>query len=136
MTRASSILQKNTKLYGPMNALKTEEESSCWNSDSCHDDQQQYLLLDFRRPVYVQTLKIEFQAGFIAETCAVQLQTSDKTWIDLEELELEDNHDMQEFALAKETTMGTALKLVFEEFTDFYGRVTIYRIEVWGKEAS
>jgi hypothetical protein len=67
----------------------------------------------------------------------VKLQTSDNEWLDLEELEPEDNHDMQTFSLVKdESCTGTALKLVFDEFTDFYGRVTIYRIEVWGQEVS
>ena len=136
--RASSILQGNTKLYGPMNALNTSEGSSCWNSDACEDDQQQFLLLDFRRSVKVHSLKIEFQAGFIAETCHVKLQTSDNEWINLKELEPEDTHDIQTFSLVEddEPSTGTALKLVFGEFTDFYGRVTIYTIEAWGQEVS
>lgn len=120
-----------------MNALNIHDGSTCWNSDACSDNEQQYLLLDFRRPVHVESLKIEFQAGFIAEECTVMLQTSSDEWIVLKDLEPKDNHDFQTFSLEKgRETKGTALKLVFDEFTDFYGRVTIYRIEVWGKEAS
>lgn len=122
-----------------MNALQTENGSSCWNSDACQDEDQQFLHLEFGRPVQVASLKIEFQAGFIAEICHVQLKQASGDWIDVEELEPVDNHDFQEFALNangdnKNDLTGTALKLVFEEFTDFYGRVTIYRLEVWGKE--
>lgn len=123
-------------MYGPMNALDTENGSSCWNSDAANDSSQ-YLVIDFQRNVQVSSLKMEFQAGFIAETCTVQLKpvSNNDTWIDLEDIEPEDNHDVQEFSLDSEST-GTALKLVFDDFTDFYGRVTIYRIEVWGKEVS
>jgi hypothetical protein len=46
-------------------------------------------------------------------------------------MELEDTSiGMQTFALNRGE--GTTLKLVFDEFTDFYGHITIYRIEVWG----
>lgn len=47
------------------------------------------------------------------------------------EMELEDTSiDMQTFALNRGE--GTTLKLVLDEFTDFYGHITIYRLEVWG----
>jgi hypothetical protein len=136
IARASSILQKNTKLYGPLHALDLENGQSCWNSDACPDGQSQYFLLEFGRSVIPTTVKIEFQAGFIAETCQVQLQTNDDTWMTVvDELEPRDNHDYQTFSLDSNTTLsGTALKFVLNDFTDFYGRVTIYRMEVWGKE--
>ena len=136
--RASSILQKNSKLYGPRNALDVTNGSSCWNSNACPEGQPQYLLLEFGRSVIPQIIQMEFQAGFIAETCTVQLQTNhnENTWIDLDEMEPEDHHDYQTFSLHNTTRQqqGTALKLVMNDFTDFYGRVTIYRIQVWGKE--
>ena len=31
------MLNKNTKLYGPMNALDVSKESTCWNSDGQAD---------------------------------------------------------------------------------------------------
>lgn len=66
----------------------------------------------------------------------MQLQTKDDTWMNVvDELEPQDNHDYQTFSLDSNTTLsGTALKFVLNDFTDFYGRVTIYRMEVWGKE--
>ncbi len=124
-----------------MNALQTTDHSStstCWNSDACDKEQAQFFVLEFQRPVQLHSLAIEFQAGFIGETCKVQLLTSKGDWKDLVEVEPEDNHDLQTFSLLvnNEAWTGTALKLVFDDFTDFYGRVTIYRIQVWGKEVS
>ena len=115
-----------------MNALNTNDGSSCWNSDS--SDKQQHFVIDFKRVVKVQDLRLQFQAGFVSESVKVLLQTPDDKWTDLQELELEDTLDIQIFAL--KSGEGTALKLVFDEFTDFYGRITIYRIEVWGLEVS
>jgi Sad1 / UNC-like C-terminal len=126
------VLQRNIKVYGPMNALNTKDSSSCWNSDS--SDKQQNFVIDFKRVVKVQDLRLQFQAGFVSESVNVLLQTPDDKWIDLQELEVEDTLDIQTYAL--KSGEGTALKLVFDEFTDFYGRITIYRIEVWGLEVS
>lgn len=149
--RASSVLQRNVKIYGPMHALQTKDGSTCWNSDSCHNDaKQQSLVIDFQRPVLVNELRFQFQAGFTAETCHVQLlQTTavddshNHQWVDCwQDLELEDSLELQTFVLTRtirngpqvEVCVGSALKLTFEDFTDFYGRITVYRIEVWGKE--
>ena len=56
-----------------------------------------------------------------------------KTWSKVEEIEADDDHELQSFPLsvADETT---ALKVVFDETTDFYGRVIVYQLQVWGKE--
>lgn len=133
--RASSVLQRNTKVYGPMNALNTSDDSSCWNSDSCVANKQHQLLIDFKRSVLVQELRLQFQAGFVAKTIHVKLQKQpNQEWVDLLELEVDDTLEMQPFLL--ENTKTSALKLLFDEFTDFYGRITIYQVQVWGKEVS
>ena len=57
----------------------------------------------------------------------------------IDEIELEDVHEMQECTLQMnnkdiriEAVQG--LKLVLQDFTDFYGRVILYRLEIWGSE--
>lgn len=47
--------------------------------------------------------------------------------------EAEDTNEMQEFEFDEEFTCSL-LRLQFDNSTDFYGRITIYRIEVWGFE--
>lgn len=182
---ASSVMQKNTKLYGPMNALvppvssssrydphktKNNSSSSSWNSEgNCAGET--YLLVQFARPVQPTVVKLQFQAGFSAQICHVwavdaavvgasndDTTTNDTTtttgqeekppppptiasllW---DEIELEDVHELQESQLGEcsndsdntriESVQG--LKLVFQDFTDFYGRVILYRLEIWGHE--
>jgi hypothetical protein len=131
--RASSILQKNAKVYGPKHALDIEKSSSCWNSDGTQENCQ-WFVVDFNRPVEPYQVNVQFQAGFSVETCAVALKTSENdAWEPVDELEFHDVHEIQTKNL-REMKPCTALKLTLEDFTDFYGRVTIYRIEVWGKE--
>ena len=144
------MLQRNTKLYGPMNVLDVQKSSSCWNSqgvtaaDSASSDET-WFLIDFQRPVRPTQLRVQFQAGFCAESCAVYAKSSsanddddDNDWecID-EDLEWQDVHEEQMRELSpNEIASTTALKLVLDEFTDFYGRVTIYSIQVWGQEGT
>lgn len=129
------MLERNVKVYGPMNALNTSDASSCWNSDSCDANKPHQLLIDFRRSVLVQELRLQFQAGFVAENIQVKVQKQpNQEWVDLLELEVDDTLEMQTFPL--KNTETTALKLLFHEFTDFYGRITIYQVQVWGKEVS
>jgi hypothetical protein len=47
-------------------------------------------------------------------------------------LVLNDNNSTQGFILDKNLCRALTLKL--QESTDFYGRITIYSIEVWGCE--
>lgn len=126
-------MQRNVKLYGPLHALDTDNVSSCWNSDGSKDSKQ-FFLLDFGRSVYIQKLRIQFQAGFAANSCQVLVKT-EHSWDVVAQWEPEDSHDLQTLEIEHENRV-TAMKLAFENLTDFYGRVTIYRMEVWGKEAT
>ncbi len=137
-SRASSVLQKNSKLYGPMNALDLDVSTSCWNSDgSPNGKQSSHYILDFGRLVEPQELRIQFQAGFISEQLQLFWQ-DESSWKSLVEVEVEDDHDLQTFSLLdviKMTSVQTrALKLVFDDCTDFYGRVTVYQLQIWGCE--
>lgn len=133
------MLQRNGKLYGPKNALN--DESSCWNSDA---GETQHYTLDFGKTVTVQEIRLQFQAGFTASFCHVETfaapsggggDDEESGWKRCEELEPEDSLELQSFEL--ETNLETQkLRLVFEDFTDFYGRITLYQVQVWGQEGS
>lgn len=168
------MLQKNTKLYGPMNALDCSRELTCWNSEGSPEGKttRNHFVVEFCHPVIPVELCIQFQAGFVAEEMTVFKRKerniidsdNDNTdnndnvneWIQMDEaFEVDDDHEMQSFSLpvasvvvpkdvdgnggtkdvTKETTT-TALKLVFDECTDFYGRITIYKLQVWGRKPS
>jgi hypothetical protein len=85
-------------------------------------------------------LHVQFQAGFSAEQTIVFKQSKDGPGYEqIEELETEDEHGMQVFPLpdgTDEKGATSSIKLVFDEFTDFYGRVIVYQLKVLGKEVS
>lgn len=145
--RASSVLN-NSKLYGAINALDSSDASSCWNSEGVKSGEStaSAFTLNFGRVVEVNDLRIQFQGGFVARDCAVSVALQDggngrAEWTELDEapVEAEDTNELQCFDLTDAPPSKrrcNMLKLEFDESTDFYGRITIYRLEVWGSETS
>lgn len=136
-----------------MNALDNTNESSCWNSDGDADGNTAIsFVLSFHRTVTIQEIRIQFQGGFVAEECTLFLPRSSTAFekkgdgmntVDYWEksndtfMEPEDSNEMQCFNLTEESESDRicdSLKIEFRSSTDFYGRVTIYKLEVWGDE--
>ena len=124
-----------------MHALDINNPSTSWNSDGTSSGKQEsFFVVDFNRTVTPMEVQIQFQAGFSAEEVIVQLQNaSSGAWEALgDELETEDAHGIQKFDLLEEGKVpkqqAKAIKLVFNECTDFYGRVIVYQLQVWGNE--
>jgi len=142
--RASTILNRNVKLFGPMNALYTTVEDSCWNSDQAPSEtsveEQQTFTIIFNRKVKVKQLKIMFQGGFAPQRLQAysSLNTSGNGNFKLlminddEVYEPTDSSQLEDIPL--EECECSSLKLVMGESTDFYGRITVYKVEVWGEE--
>mmetsp|Transcript_14647 Transcript_14647/g.16759 ORF Transcript_14647/g.16759 Transcript_14647/m.16759 type:complete len:157 (-) Transcript_14647:184-654(-) len=128
---ASTILEKKVKLYGPQNVLK-DSDKNCWNSDQ---GEKQFLVIKFGRTISVQKLCIEFQAGFVSEILRVYGKADDDNaqWKEIDEFDVEDSLQPQIFEL-EELVKCKELRLEFEECRDFYGRITVYRLQVWGNE--
>lgn len=122
------MLQRNGKLYGAQNALE-DSDSKCWNSDQ---GENQFYVIKFGRSVRVKEVKVEFQAGFASEIMTVQALSSG-AWSEVDELEPKDALGLQGFLLEKPVEC-TEIRLEFEECKDFYGRITVYRIQAWGHE--
>lgn len=146
--KASSILNKNAKLYGAMNALDVNDESSCYNSDGQSDGKTDtaFTVL-FHRNVLLSEIRIQFQGGFVPEECDLfcaevtqKPGQSEMTWKLIEDayIEPEDNNELQSFDLTEienpEERKCYAIRLQLKSSSDFYGRVTIYKLEVWGEE--
>jgi hypothetical protein len=113
--------------------------SSCWNSEGTAEqkgrDEGCWFIVDFGRTVQPDEIRIQFQAGFCAETCSVYVKNDNEEWIIADDtLEFNNVHELQTRSLQAEALTAKAIKLAFDDATDFYGRVTIYRLEVWGRE--
>lgn len=137
------MLQRNVRVYGPMHALR--DDSACWNSEG-DDGGRHWFRLDFQRSVRPTAVAVQFQAGFVAGRGRVECyhgsdgDGDDGRWVSAiddedDEVEWEDAHHMQTVALKHDRLPPcTSLRLILEDGTDFYGRVILYQVRVWGRE--
>lgn len=144
--RASSVLQRNTKLYGPQNALDIHNSTSCWNSEGLTStsvsEASSWMIVRFPATVNPTEIRVQFQAGFGAHTCHVygwiESQSTNSQWELLDDsVAWSDSHELQSHVLQHidgERKRTKQLKIVFHDTTDFYGRITIYRLEIWGQK--
>lgn len=134
--KSSSVLNKSAE-FKAANVLIDDE--SCWNSDADKDDQGQYLILNFNRSVIVKEIILQFQGGFVGENCNINIANdlkliNDSTNIIASELSLEDNNESQSFKLDENNISGKYMKIIFNNITDMFGRITMYRLNVKGIE--
>ena len=128
-------MQRNAKVYGPANALTSD--SSCWNSEGTTDDDessQHWFRLDFGRVVQPTSVALQFQAGFVAQEGRIECLVDDEWHVVMDDVEWDDAHEVQTLALTGKCPPCLALRIVLEECTDFYGRVILYQVQVWGQE--
>jgi len=159
--RASSTWNRDTRRFGPQNALDGTSDSS-WNSgpsaSASEDDESslfaQYYEIHFHRSVRVHEIRVQFQGGFVGLDCTVYKRRrreddtdddigDDEKWEEMEELYMDpmDTTDVQSFHPSDDMNspsnpMVTAIRIEFGKSTDFYGRIVLYNIEVWGMEIS
>ncbi|ORX95329.1 galactose-binding like protein [Basidiobolus meristosporus CBS 931.73] len=127
--KVSSTLNKDVTNFGKQFLVDGDDET-CWNSEQ---GSPQYILIDLQTPTSVQGLRIMFQGGFVGKECQALGAVEGNDYISLGRFYPEDNNDVQEFSLEDQTPVKK-LKLVFESSTDFFGRITIYRLEVIGEK--
>ncbi|KAI0271470.1 hypothetical protein BC834DRAFT_818439 [Gloeopeniophorella convolvens] len=101
-------------------------------SITCLQGLPQYVQLSFTSPVTPRRILLTFQGGFVGTTCAVITQSQEGAWQELTRIYPEDVNRAQIFDIASgEPVKG--MKLVFEESSDFFGRITIYDLMVEGE---
>eukprot|EP00956_Cyclotella_meneghiniana_P003207 scaffold3932_cov87-Cyclotella_meneghiniana.AAC.11 len=140
--RASSTWQHNSKKFGALNALNNETEDA-WKSDASKDsDPCQYYEIHFKRKVTIDQLRIQFQGGFVGMDCIVYHKTCENgEWEEFDELFMDtvESNEMQIFTVEhgpNQTPVQSceAIRIEFGKSSDFYGRLVIYSLEVWGSE--
>lgn len=98
----------------------------------------QTIQLIFPRRVIPKHISITFQGGFVGTRCYIQIPSpTSSEWEVVAKIFPEDNNRFQDFVLTPDPPNaldgGTGkLKLVFEESSDFFGRITIYDLRLEG----
>ena len=108
-----------------------ESEDTCWYSKQgvC-----QWIILTFERPVVLTHMRIMFQGGFVGIQTVLESEV-DKIWIPLADTyHLEDCNALQTLTLPKEVHAFRSYRVNFISSSDFYGRITVYKLEVYGYE--
>eukprot|EP01102_Stenamoeba_stenopodia_P020285 TRINITY_DN7849_c0_g1_i1.p1 TRINITY_DN7849_c0_g1~~TRINITY_DN7849_c0_g1_i1.p1 ORF type:complete len:150 (+),score=29.48 TRINITY_DN7849_c0_g1_i1:27-452(+) len=123
--RVSSVLNKDAKQFGKQNMIDATEET-CWNSDQ---GSPQSVQIRFDCPTRLDLLKLMFQGGFAPKELKVVLKSESDTTSELLFYPL-DNNSFQSFPISNDKNV-TQLQLIFPTSTDFFGRITIYRLELW-----
>ena len=83
-------------------------------------------------------IELTFQGGFVGTRCSVECQAEgEKTWWVLTRIYAEDVNRKQTFELMSSSGEGgprnvDSIKLVFEESSDFFGRITVYDLRLLG----
>lgn len=66
--KASSTLNRNSKLYGPRNIFDGDDQT-CWNSDQ---GTQQSLEITLPNPSALNQMEIMFQGGFVGRVRSIR----------------------------------------------------------------
>ncbi|KNE64562.1 hypothetical protein AMAG_09921 [Allomyces macrogynus ATCC 38327] len=123
--KVSSVLNRDTAQFGKQH-LTDGDAQTCWNSDA---GKPQRIVVDFGRAVHVHSLTLTFQGGFVGHPCHI---TPDWT------VYPGDTNAPQTFTAtdAVKSVPRTRMQLMFADSTDFYGRVTLFQLDVVGIEAA
>ncbi|PSN55940.1 Nuclear receptor 2C2-associated protein [Blattella germanica] len=122
--RVSSVLNKDVKQFGKKYLFDGNDET-CWNSDQ---GSPQWITLDLEKEEIIETFLIQFQGGFVGHDCYIEAKLANGMQI-MEPFYPEDINSLQIFKL-KEAISSKQIKIVFNESTDFFGRIVIYKLDV------
>ncbi|KAK7005837.1 nuclear receptor 2C2-associated protein [Favolaschia claudopus] len=141
LIKVSSTLDKSV---GKKNLVDNNPET-CWTSQQ---GLPQYVQLAFTEAIIPENIQLTFQGGFVGTRCAVKVPASNENpqlangWQTLIHIFPEDVNSRQEFSLSGCPNVAliqdgiSKLRLEFEESSDFFGRITLYDLRLYGKTTS
>ncbi|XP_031561546.1 nuclear receptor 2C2-associated protein-like [Actinia tenebrosa] len=125
--KVSSVLNRDVKEYGKKFMFDGKEET-CWNSDQ---GSPQFIVFDFSRNVQLKEIQIQFQGGFVGCDCQIEGGDSTKSLSMFHQFYPDDVNTLQIFPVNSKNSFQV-LKITFSKSTDFYGRITIYKLDLLG----
>ncbi|KAF9819238.1 hypothetical protein IEO21_02277 [Rhodonia placenta] len=133
--KVSSTLDKSVgKKY-----LMDGSPETCWTSQQ---GTPQHIQFNFPSLVIPKQVSITFQGGFVGTRCVVEVPEDpaivQSGWKTFTELFPEDVNRKQTFDLTPVVPVQgiQALRLVFQESSDFFGRITVYDVQITGSVLS
>ena len=94
-------------------------------------------MVQFAKPTAVTKFEIQFQGGFAAKSICLQRTSTDSEITKLETIKIyypEDKNSIQSFPIPDNPLLITDnLKFLFPEGTDTYGRIIVYKLNLYQK---
>lgn len=100
---------------------------TCWNSDA---GTPQWIIIHFDCECELSAFEIIFQGGFAGKECYVQGGSCEKDTETIQSFYPEDINSPQTFIL-KKPVKAKCFKFLFNESTDFFGRIIIYKLSLY-----
>ncbi|EDV26814.1 uncharacterized protein TRIADDRAFT_22604, partial [Trichoplax adhaerens] len=125
--RVSSVLNRAIKSYGK-NFMFDGNDETCWNSDQ---GSPQYIMMAFDARVKISSVGIQFQGGFAGKECRLEGGLDSKNLHHLQDFYPKDINSYQIFDGSASEEIEY-LKIIFTSSSDFFGRITIYKLDVLG----
>ncbi|KAJ7070690.1 galactose-binding like protein [Mycena amicta] len=129
--KVSSTLEKSGKKH-----LIDGNPETCWTSQQ---GLPQYVQFTFpERRVVPESIDLTFQGGFVGTRCAAKVSAREgDSWELLTHIFPEDINKRQQFSFLNATAGIEGgierLRLEFEESSDFFGRITLYDLKLFGR---
>ncbi|OZJ02064.1 hypothetical protein BZG36_04968 [Bifiguratus adelaidae] len=123
--KVSSVLNRDNASFGKQNLTDGNHET-CWNSEQ---GLPQYILIDFGQAVEPRQLDLMFQGGFVGKKCVLLTSAGDNNYKPWTTIYPDDVNSAQRFpldpAISQDKDDIVRMKLLFEESSDFFGRITV-----------
>ncbi|KAI0053610.1 hypothetical protein FA95DRAFT_1579279 [Auriscalpium vulgare] len=124
--KVSSTLDKSVG----RKCLTDGSPETCWTSQQ---GLPQYIQASFPSPALPKRVILTFQGGFAGTRCCLDVQyPGSPEWHTWTRIYPEDVNRKQSFDLEAENQPVATLRLVFEESSDFFGRITVYDLQIEG----
>ncbi|CDS39349.1 nuclear receptor 2C2 associated protein [Echinococcus multilocularis] len=122
----SSVLHHNTQLYGKTFLFDGNPET-CWQSDP---GASQWILMEFKEPLRITSIRIQFQGGFAAEEAILRLWTKEtKDSASSYPFHPTNTNSLQSFDFI-DTNACTNAAIIFKKATDLFGRIIVYQLDL------
>lgn len=123
--KVSSVLNRQVVEYGKKFMFDGREDT-CWNSDQ---GTPQWVRIEFDNPEELAELKLMFQGGFAGKTCWLEVSEDGQEFVKHQDFFPDDINKLQSFPITPKIK-AKAIKVVFEDSTDFFGRITVYQMKL------
>lgn len=102
-----------------------KSNDSCWSSNN---GKNQFILIKLKNFFKLKQFNLTFQGGFSGKLCQILLYKDDD-FVYQQPFYPQDNNKLQSFHL-QEIFEVNKIKLLFNDSTDFFGRITIYNLDL------